>query len=267
MPASLDGVRAKLNRAEQHLDEFNVAFGAGLSPTRVQLRSKERDAKGNHEAIGDIFPGEPPPGLGVHLGDAVHNTRCALDHLVCQLAIAAGNPAACDRTQFPIFVDETPDNRKTIQRRIKGLSPAAQAEIERLQPYQRRPADSSGDLLWMLSELDNIDKHRLLIVINPKFATLQLSVTIDGETKSYPVSKDPGWSPLKLDAVPFRITIPNDPSKPKTDVTVKAEQMTGVVFAKTGMKGCDGLEAIPLIREMIADVRDIVAGFQAKGLI
>jgi len=182
------------------------------------------------------------------------------------LAVAAGNRRACDKTQFPIFFNDTPDNRKTIKRRIRGVATSAEAEIESLQPYKRRPLDPTADLLWLLSELDNIDKHRLLLVVNPKFAAMRLTVTIDGVAKSYTISDRPEWRPLKLDAMPFRIRIPKDPSKPQTQVQVDANPLTGVVFAKTGLK-CDGQAVAPLIREMVADVKTIVDGFVTKKLI
>lgn len=204
MPANLDGVRRKIDRSEQHLNEFHAAFKSGpMGATQVTLVSIEEQPEGRR-VTGAITSGDLAPDIGVPLGDAVHNLRSSLDHLICQLATAAGNPAACDRTQFPIFAVDTPDNRKRIERWIRHVSPAAQAEIKALQPYQRRPTDAFGDLLWLLSELDNIDKHRLLLVARPHFRKMLLSFTIDGDTRSVIVSDRPEWQPLKFGTEPLR---------------------------------------------------------------
>ena len=116
----------------------------------------------------------------------------------------------------------------------------------------------------MLSELDNIDKHRLLLVARPKFAEMDLSVAIDGETRvDITPSNHPLWRPLEYGAEPFRVRfiVPRDSTKPQTKVDVKAEPMIGVVFDETGLK-CDGREAQPTIRDMITDVCTIVSDFE-----
>ena len=232
MAATLVGVRAKIDRAKKHIDEFDAAFLSGDSPvaTHVKLDSVEEKPEGRY-AICSITSGDLPPDFGIPIGDAAHNLRSSLDHLTCQLAIANGNPTACDKTQFPIFAQDTPDNRKRIKRWIGACSPAAQTAIEALQPYQRRPSDPTGDLLWMLSELDNIDKHRLLLVARPHFTRVQIAVTVDDKTMVVAPSNHPEWKPLKFGTEPLRIRlmIPWDRTKPKTEVKVEATDRKSVV--------------------------------------
>jgi hypothetical protein len=195
------------------------------------------------------------------LGDAVHNLRSALDHAICQLAVANGNASACERrqTQFPIYADGTPDHLKRLDGWIRPVCDAAKDVIRALQPYKRRPQDPYTDPLWFLSELDNIDKHRLLLVASPKFATLRLKLTIDNETTTFTASNHAAWRPLKLGAEPlrFRFVVPYDNTKPETEVKMEAEPLVGVVFEQTGLK-CDGVEIAPVFRDMAADVKAIV---------
>lgn len=266
MGASLVGIRAKLDRAKKHLDEFDAVFLTGDSPvaTNVKLESVEEKPEGRLCVLA-ITSGDVPPELGIPAGDAVHNLRSSLDHLLCQLAILAGNAAACDKTQFPIFAEDTPDNRKRIKRWIKHVSPAAQAVIESLQPYERRKTDPFGDLLWMLSELDNIDKHRLLLVARPHFNRMRIAITIDGETRYVAPSNHPQWRSLKFGTEPLllRLTVPWDNTRPKTEVEVKAEPTVGIVFQQTGLK-CDGADVRTTVGNMITDVTSIVNDFDAK---
>jgi len=72
-------------------------------------------------------------------------------------------------TGFPILSDTDKKGRfgrgshKWISAKPKvvGIDPDAQAVIESLQPYHRGNAYDT-DPLWRLSELNNIDKHRVL---------------------------------------------------------------------------------------------------------
>jgi hypothetical protein len=266
MAASIYGVRAKINRAKQHLDDFDAIFLSNSPPitTKVELESIEEQPEGRY-CIGSIVSGDLPPGIGLAIGDAVHNLRSSLDHLICQLAIAAGNEAVCDHTQFPIFAENTTDNKKRIKRWIRDISLPAQAAIKLLQPYERRKLDPLSDPLWILSELDNIDKHRLLLVARPHFTQMRLGVTIDEKTQFFTVSKHPEWRPLKFGTEPlrFRLNVPYDNTRPETKVEVKAEPLVGVVFQQTGLK-CDGTDIRTAVGDMITDVMTIVDDFERR---
>lgn len=118
----------------------------------------------------------------------------------------------------------------------------------------------------MLSELDNIDKHRLLLVARAHFRDMLFSFAIDGEWRQITLSCRPEWQPLRFGTTPlrFRLTIPRDPTKPETNVEVKAEPV--VVFQRTGLK-CDGGEIIPTLSTIASEVKAVVDSFQSKGLI
>jgi hypothetical protein len=118
------------------------------------------------------------PEWGVQIGEIAHNLRSALDGLVYQLAYLRTTPKAPERTQFPIF--RSRHDRKTVKgrqingfhpgsdRHIRLLAPIHQTRLERLQPY-RRGRGGGKNPLWLLNELSNSDKHRLIEVAGTKW--------------------------------------------------------------------------------------------------
>jgi hypothetical protein len=138
---------------------------------------------------------EQPPTdpLSLLIGDALHNMRSALDALAYALMLASGKPLTEQiryRSEFPIFGDE---DRATGKRgvgsvkfhevngkgspargsglsKIEGWEAGAQTAVERLQPYYRGSAFRT-DPLWMLQDLDNVNKHRLLHPTVASFTT------------------------------------------------------------------------------------------------
>src|SRR5260370_28200532 len=104
------------------------------------------------------------------IGDCVHNLRSALDHLVYQLAILNKAPASArDKTSFPIFLDQNGFIGVTNKKVKPYVSAEAFAQIERSQPYfTANPSElplMERHTLWVLSQLDIIDKHRLILVL------------------------------------------------------------------------------------------------------
>jgi hypothetical protein len=129
---------------------------------------------------------EDPPNdiFGPLIGDTLHNLRSGLDALAYVLAVRfTGRPLPdnmAHSSEFPIFGDADRSGNTGVgsalfhQRRkngdpapgsglskIQGWDPAAQAVVEGVQPYQRGH-DFVSDPLWVLHELDRINKHRLL---------------------------------------------------------------------------------------------------------
>ena len=95
-------------------------------------------------------------------GDCLHNLRAALDHLAWELVIEAGNTPRTARpaTQFPILTKRREKNGEVLPAVIHpGVSKAAEALVERLQPYNAG-GDPTQHPLAVLNQLENIDKHR-----------------------------------------------------------------------------------------------------------
>ena len=123
----------------------------------------------------------PVEDWSVHIGEAVHNMRSSLDHLAWQLTISASGdppdplPKDWRRIEFPIFSTQAGwDGKVGWKRKIWGVSPQNRARIERLQPFCCGEATATRHPLWVLHELDNVDKHRSLNIVGAAMSVSHL---------------------------------------------------------------------------------------------
>ena len=161
-------VQLKLGRVDTHIEALDESIKAFLKPKPYSAkRVLERDGR-DHVLIWDDYV-EPPDDFGLIAGDAIHNLRSSLDHMAVELARAGATAQAVTMTakeiagiQFPIVVFEE-DFAKQLERgRLKYVDPDAQAFIESSQPYRMTPTTPTWNNLYLVGELDNADKHRLL---------------------------------------------------------------------------------------------------------
>jgi len=87
------------------------------------------------------------------IGDAIQNFRHSLDHAVYTAAKGKG------RTQFPIFEDACEFQVKG-RKDIKAAPTSIQAIIEQAQPFNTVIGHPASDVLAVLADLSNFDKHR-----------------------------------------------------------------------------------------------------------
>ena len=169
MAHPLDGPRAKLDRAAEHLDslrpEYDEWFGTGLDIIET-VEADERDRDGSVWLVSRCSRvlREPPARWGLIVGDAIQNTRAALDHLACRLVEGAGN-VPDKRTAFPIWDDDpyvNPDDRRSFERSLRGMAQDSKDAIKELQPYQD-PASPNSAKLVALAALSNLDKHQVIL--------------------------------------------------------------------------------------------------------
>lgn len=181
MTHPLDGARAKVRRAGEHLKELNaeVQNFVKAHPYVYELKN-DPDTGLPVYLVHAVGPDEqPPPQIGIIVGDIAHNLRSALDHVVCQLSLLQGG--SCGGTQFPICDTKTAFSIDVDKKKRLGAAIAYRAAFSRVQPYNRR---KSGILLACLRDLSNADKHR---VVNPATQAM---------TWVAPVF-DPDWAVLK----------------------------------------------------------------------
>jgi hypothetical protein len=155
----LDGVRAKLDRANEYLDRLERDAREFLEAEPYRFVGKR---EGSYYVIRLQVLREPPISLAVTVGDILYCLRSSLDHLAWQLATLEGKPPA--GTEFPVFKDEGKflnDKRPGGLYKIRGLCAKHRALIQDLQPYQCGD-DAIAAPLWVLHELANADKHRTL---------------------------------------------------------------------------------------------------------
>lgn len=111
---------------------------------------------------------DPPPIIGLLVGDCVHNLRSALDHIV--YALIWTNPARAgalpsEKAMFPICDTRLGYAHQVNKlKRIDGVPDGVAALIDTLQPCHAREKGLDHTLhpLWVLNRLENIDKHRRL---------------------------------------------------------------------------------------------------------
>lgn len=158
MASIVDEARLKLNRGKEHFYMLELETRKFWDTEPYILV---------HERNGEEFPNllrfklvQPIPQhrWGLILGDAVHNTRSALDYIVWRLA---GSHLDDRTSQFPIYRSEDDWNSRMQWRfRQRPIHPDALAYIKTLQPYTR--PDPKRAVLWLLQELDARDKHKLV---------------------------------------------------------------------------------------------------------
>jgi len=185
----LDGPRLKVRRAISQIETLRRADTEFRALADYRVIVAEPNSKGTEYALRAIVNVLPPPELGLYIGEIAHQLRSALDGLVYQLErlrYPAPKAGTRVRTQFPIFerrrikgcrerggknLCQSPKLRHFVcnggPRMIERLYPCHQAEIKRLQPYQRGNKGKRNPL-YLLQELNNADKHRLLPTVGGK---------------------------------------------------------------------------------------------------
>jgi len=149
-----DGSRAKVDRALELLLQLDDELHEYLDADPIALE-RQTQPDGETMVIALRVTQLPPIRLSLLVGEVTHQLRSALDHLAYALVTAAGNTPT-RRTAFPVLT-KRPDGGLRID---GGVTPAALAVIDSLQPYQSKtPAVHP---LNVLTELWNIDKHRHL---------------------------------------------------------------------------------------------------------
>jgi hypothetical protein len=227
----LSGVRLKLGRAKEHIGAVRAKTLAFTEreppPFGFRTERTERADETVEYVLYAIVRDQPPHDLAPMIGDVLHNTRSALDHLVYELA-----PPRVRRrvnTQFPIFTDEC-RYRVLGEPKIAGISGDERALIERVQPWNAS-SQPDRDPLAILNRLSNLDKHRLLI---PFIATVNRTEVWVGSTNA-----DIDFSYIELGAVEHDAKIfaftarPTDASK---EMHVQPRSGLHIQLSDTGME-------------------------------
>lgn len=170
------GCWAKVERAEEHIENLKIEteafFAADPKPYRIVREPEE-------EGVGYVWKGfedrAPPPIIPILAGEAIHQLRSALDHLVTGMVRARGNSITTDHG-FPITKERYVFEEARKRGQIKGISLAAQNLIESVQPYNA-PDGYASSILWTLHRQDIEDKHRLLLVVNAAAFMHKMQVT------------------------------------------------------------------------------------------
>jgi hypothetical protein len=175
-PPDLSGCYAKLARARRHIEGLREAAMGREFKVELEYRL---NLFGDVEFV-VVAIDDPPLDLASIIGDAVHNVRSALDHLVCALARAEGHDCEHPRTAFPILWQPRDWSwwsdvelwnarwRELANNSMKLLRDDDREFFRSVQPYHAFwPTENIGSVyehpLAMVERLWQIDKHRLLL--------------------------------------------------------------------------------------------------------
>jgi hypothetical protein len=247
----------KMNRAFEHVRQLDAEVKAWLSGDHYSVRPEGDPKSGTRWLATAEKP--PPYPIGVLIGDFLHNLRSSLDLLAYSLACAYTSPLPSDfaeTSEFPIVGDEDragtlgvghghfhnsrrngdPAPRSGLSK-IRGWHPDAQAIVEGMQPYKRGNAYKS-DPLWVLHDLDRVNKHRLLHTTVASFSGIGLDLgrSVNAGTISAGTIRSLGGT-VETDTpiAEFPPISPVDPSQP---MHVEIKPMLDIAFAR----GTPGVE-------------------------
>jgi hypothetical protein len=189
----------KLERAGEHIEDLRVACDEWLGTDAYRV-VREIEPETGYTAHRVKIKEPPPARLGLLVGDAVHNLRSALDHIALELAVSKHRPGRVPATieessEFPIFplvmkngrsgsdafnatTNKGDPARQSGLFKLRGVESKAVAVIEGKQPYHRGNA-WADDPLWVIHELDRIDKHRRVHLTAYAIAGTELTVPGD----------------------------------------------------------------------------------------
>ena len=165
----LHSARKKLERAEELLNEILDDYKKRnreivLEPYEI-IPERIDDVLGREWYVLRLpfEPPEPSERWGLLAGDAMHNTRSALDHLACRL-VEHNRKKVSVRTAFPIWPNEPKNkaDRKRFRGAIAGMSAPHKKSVRQLQPYAN-PGSAESAKLIAVAALDNLDKHQILV--------------------------------------------------------------------------------------------------------
>ena len=282
----LDGPQAKIERAKSQIIALQRAFQRFFKryPYRVVVAEFDRK-RGQYNLRVQSGPSTFPDEWGVLIGEIAHNLRSALDGLVWQLALLT-TPKPYKLTAFPICrVGRGRRRRKGSRdfhrpfwgnqnglRLLKSLDRRFWTRIEAFQPYKRR---NGGRLnpLFLLEELNNTDKHRLITVFTATVSGMEVSglsggsrlkmgVPLQLNAKVGDVRPLPAEGVLVLDVVNGQINIESGriPTRMQYEVQVDTNISPGIRFGDR----CDAVKGFPVIRtlqSMANEVARIVESF------
>jgi hypothetical protein len=158
-PPSLEDARLKVEWARGHIERLQVieARFAQSHPYEL-LKEGPTDSGGYVYVVGSVE--SAPTAASLALGDICHNLRCALNYIACAL-VARNGSADWENTAFPIAGNAAGFDSAINNAHFRTAGADAIDLVRSLQAYQR----GTGWSLAYLNQLNNIDKHRLLITL------------------------------------------------------------------------------------------------------
>jgi len=188
MIKGVESAKLKIARAWEHLAELREV---ARDYTDEEIHKLSLNSEG--QEVVEITR-DPPARISVLVGEIVYQVRSALDHLTYEIVEANQTSISLPTNwvrdcEFPLGL-KAPIDKATAQpyslpvpysvfeKKLPGLTPQAFKFIEALQPYW---GQGTSNLLKIVGQLSNIDKHRHLHITIPRISVLRRSVLTDGK--------------------------------------------------------------------------------------
>ncbi len=168
-------LEAKLERAEQHIDEVDAAVEAFLKSNPYEVRVDEQPEL-SKRIYRLVRVDDVPVAVSVLAGEVLYQLRSTLDHTIWRLVLAAGNTPT-SATSFPIADNATKYKSLIDSGKVDGIPDAAKKRIDAIKPY-----GGGNEDLWLLGKLNNIDKHRLLLTVG-SYNTARTTTTAEDHAR------------------------------------------------------------------------------------
>lgn len=159
---SLNAVQTRIGWARKYVDELKEATNAFMHRNADASAVDYKEDRAAGRIVASVhLPDGFPEDFGRVIGGAFHQLRAAFDNLAYQLVLANNGTPTKD-TAFPILC-QCPEGQfeARTNRRLTGMSRSARATIKELQPFEVWPERPKDTTLWLIHELNNIDKHRI----------------------------------------------------------------------------------------------------------
>lgn len=264
----LDGIDAKLDRAQKHLDGLDEEWKPWAAGKEAWEFSGEINERKRRYIVSIRLRKPLTPVFSLIGGEIVHHARSSLDHLACYLVEASGGQVT-NSTAWPVVRSRGEWARKVERRKrriqfwrkkgggpLAGASDEVRAFIKSKQPYRRR-GKARDDPLFRLEELWNTEKHRILyagaVFANPPGSWRELfRVEPDIEPVEFKWIIDPNReleSEAKLALIRFPLNQPLP--RVKMDGQLPVQIAIGEGKGKTGGGGIQ--ESLDLVREIVRE--------------
>jgi len=158
----LKHVTLKIDRAEEHIKSLEHQLNSFLTSLPYKVRTKHNSER---KIIYYVESAEPTPDcLSLIAGDVIQNLISALDHLAYQIVCrdTGDNPPNPKRIYFPI-AENLAKYESSKRKKMDGAQQRTFDALDALKPYK-----GGNENLWALHQLNNIEKHRLLLTVGSK---------------------------------------------------------------------------------------------------
>ncbi len=161
--------RLKIEWADRHILDLEQRLAA--LPDKYTSSVEVDSATGNKSIKHDVADGRYLIDAALLIGDAVHNLNCALDYAWVEVCKVFPDLRSASR-RFPIF-----ETKKELEGQLrKGKVEVVSPELFDLLLNKIGSYNGGNFAIWTVHDINNADKHRLLIPIIPYAAIVDIEL-------------------------------------------------------------------------------------------